>query len=107
MSEKKTGGCVGNRANLAVAAAYPKPAVLSLEQENAALREQLAAVSAERDEVRKGYEALDGNWATLHEMMGSSIREALRMPDASVPEMVERIGELIAAERLARGMGHE
>jgi hypothetical protein len=79
-----------------------EPTYDALATENASLREQLAAVTAERDEARAGYAALDSNWATLHEMMGSSIREALGMPNASVPEMVQRIGELITAERLAR-----
>jgi hypothetical protein len=45
-------------------------------------------------EAREHADALDRNWANLHECSMGAIRDALGMPDASVPEMVQRINQL-------------
>jgi len=45
-------------------------------------------------EAREHADALDRNWANMHECSMGAIRDALGMPDASVPEMVQRINQL-------------
>jgi len=47
-------------------------------------------------EAREHAEALDKNWSTLHEASMSAIRDALGMPDATVPEMVQAIQRMRA-----------
>jgi hypothetical protein len=44
--------------------------------------------------VRKHAEYLDKNWAFMHEMSMKFIRDALEMPEATVPEMAEAILKL-------------
>ena len=58
------------------------------------LERERDASAKEAAELRDGYEALDRNWNAIHEMMGSSVRDALGMPDATVPQMFEAITAL-------------
>lgn len=60
-----------------------------------ALREQEEASKWSREHAA----ALDKNWSAMHEAAVGAIRAALGMPDASVPEMVARIRNLLASER--------
>jgi hypothetical protein len=46
--------------------------------------------------LREDRAALDKNWSALHAASMDAIRDALGMPGATVPEMVERIGKLRA-----------
>lgn len=56
--------------------------------------EQLDAVTRERDELREHAELLDENWSAVHEAAMSAFRDAFGMPDASIPEMLERLARL-------------
>lgn len=49
------------------------------------------------DSMREHAELLDKNWATLHEASVGAIRDALGMPEATVPEMVQRIEQMRAS----------
>lgn len=44
-------------------------------------------------------EALDKNWELLHDAAMRSFRTVLGMPDATIPEMIERIRSLKATVR--------
>lgn len=54
------------------------------------------------DEVKKGYERLDTNWHAVHESFTGAIRKALDLPDAPIHQLVARIEDLKAAEKVAR-----
>lgn len=56
----------------------------------------IAALVRQRDEAREHAESLDRNWSSIHAAGMDAIREALGMPDATVPEMVTRIEALAA-----------
>lgn len=59
------------------------------------VREERATDAEEATKwAREHAEALDTNWSTLHEASMGAIRDALGMPEASVPEMVERVEQL-------------
>jgi len=47
--------------------------------------------------VKAGYHALDKNWEGHHEACMGAIRQALDMPDATVPELAAEIRRLKAA----------
>lgn len=64
------------------------------------LEDQIAALTVERDEARAGYDLLDKNWSALHESAMHQIRRALEMPDAAIPELVQRINALKQAASL-------
>ncbi len=61
------------------------------EKATEALREQEEASKWSREHAA----ALDKNWSAMHEAAVGAIRAALGMPDASVPEMVARIRNLM------------
>jgi len=65
------------------------------------LRAALTAKTAELDEARDGYRALDANWLAIHDAAMTAIRDAVGNTDATVPEIVEAIAALTAesAER--------
>lgn len=73
----------------------PRPDLLPGDEEAIAWAvAEIERLQAERDEARAGYHALDANWAAVHEGAMGPIREALKMSDGAVPELVERIAEM-------------
>jgi len=60
------------------------------------------AARAEVAELKKSYDALDKNWSSLHEAFTSAIRKALELPEADLRELVERIDDLKAPERVSQ-----
>lgn len=68
--------------------------LLGTQAANDDLHKALAAAQEERDEARAGYRRLDENWHAVHEGAMTPIREALGLPDGSVPELLEAISQL-------------
>lgn len=58
--------------------------------------ELIEQLRAEVAEAREGYHALDKNWDAAHDAALGAIRQALEMPDATVPELCQRIVALKA-----------
>ena len=53
-----------------------------------------AQVLRQLKEAQDHAKLLDGNWSSLHNVSMQAIRDALAMPEATVPEMVSRIRAL-------------
>jgi hypothetical protein len=56
--------------------------------------EHIATLEHDLAEVRTGYHALDANWEALTNVTMDALRLALDMPEATVPEMCQRISDL-------------
>jgi hypothetical protein len=59
-----------------------------------ALEGEIARLRAHIVRVREHCESLDRNWETVHNAAMTPIREALGLPDGSVPDLVGRIEDL-------------
>lgn len=57
--------------------------------------EGFCALTEDLDEARSGYHKLDANWDALHNASIDAFREALNMPHATIPEMIEAITNLL------------
>lgn len=66
------------------------------------MRKERDTACVERDEARSGYDALDANWAAMHEAAMMAIRQAIQAQNASVPEIVEAIAALTTERDAAR-----
>jgi len=56
---------------------------------------KITEVVRERDEARDGYHTLDKNWEAHHDACMKAIREALGNSEATVPEIVMYIEQVI------------
>lgn len=71
-----------------------------------AIADFCAALTAERDETRTGYHALDKNWGTYHETCINAFRAQLEMPGACIPDMLTAIQELQQRPATAAARAH-
>ena len=55
---------------------------------------EIHRLEAELAEVKAGYHLLDRNWHAIHEAAMNAIRNAIGLPDATVPEMCTEIARL-------------
>lgn len=60
------------------------------------LKAKLKQAEDDRDEARSGYHLLDANWDRMHNAALGAIRDALQLPEATVPELCRAIAALKA-----------
>lgn len=66
------------------------------------LRSRVIELEVQLREQKAHTEALDRNWATVHEMGVGAFRNGLGMPDASIPAMIMEIQRLQSFESILK-----